>query len=115
MDLKAILDFGCFGVLAWVVWFVFSKALPTFILALKEQRQEFLVALDKQQIKFDVALEKERVLVASQTIVIDKLHNVVIEHDKVMREAHSHELDTMIRGAIEQQFSKHNNKEHIVL
>lgn len=61
MDLQALIQAGSFGVLAWIVWFVFSRGLPsilgTFVETLREQQATFTKTLTDERERFCRSLE----------------------------------------------------------
>lgn len=59
---QLLLQGGSFAVLAWIVWFVFSKGLPkileTFVHTLRGQQETFNTTLTEQRERFFASLEK---------------------------------------------------------
>lgn len=79
--LSYLREFGSLGILAFIVWFVFTKGIPMIASALKELAQ-------MQQ---NVAIEVTRL-----TAEVDKLGEKIDAHSTEMRVAHTSEMFSML-------------------
>lgn len=66
-DIQMIERLGSFGVVVWIVWYVFTKSMPAFLAQLDKyeteldrQRGEFSVELNRQRGEFSTMLIEQR-------------------------------------------------------
>ena len=113
--LQFVINGGALVIVAAVIYYVFTKSTPdlisTFTGELRTQREahnsemrlareSFLAALQEQRSDFREELATKRESVARLAQTIEKLSEIMVDHDRAMRAAHDHKVRDMVEEIV---------------
>lgn len=100
-DLKVLTEAGSFAVVIWIVWYVFSRAIPAFVSELSNQREQFKQMLKesheshKQSLELVVRSHSENLADLSKQMDrlrrnLDRQREILLRHDLTVRGINPH-------------------------